>query len=356
MYAAIVATRANEIKGKLEQRRMYRRTRRGRNTRYRPARFLNRGASIQSGRLPPSVRHIVEAHLRERNFVESILPSSYITWHVELASFDIHKITNPNVIDYQKGRKFDFENTKAFILSRDKHSCQKCKATETKLAVHHINFKSNGGTDSPDNLVTLCNKCHKKLHLHKSAQKESLKLQTKIQANTKDATKVSIVKSQLRKQFGQFIETFGFETKAKRRILGFPKDHHVDALPASCEIGEVVDFPTFCFQKRLVSQGDYQQTSGTRSEKKIPTGKLFGLRKFDLVKTTKGVGFIKGKRSSGFFAISEIDGKSITDSVNVKKTVKRLSARRTVLVTRTQNEEALPPGAKATGFPRLEER
>ena len=40
----------------------------------------------------------------------------------------------------------------------------------------------------------------------------------------------------------------------------------------------------------------------------MPTGKLFGLRKFDLIQTSKGIGFVKGKRSSGYFAISDIHG------------------------------------------------
>ena len=46
-------------------------------------------------------------------------------------------------------------------------------------------------------------------------------------------------------------------------------------------------------RKRHLAKGDYQQTSGQRSEKRIPTGKLFGLRKFDLVATPKGVGIVK---------------------------------------------------------------
>jgi hypothetical protein len=342
IYMSEVYLRAEEIKRKLEQRQMYRRNRRGRKTRYRKARFLNRGASIAKGRLAPSTRHVADAHLRERDFVHSILPASHVRWTLELASFDIHKITNPDVVDYQKGRQVGFLNIKAYVLYRDHHTCQKCKAQNTELHVHHIVFRSNGGTDSPDNLVVLCGSCHKKLHDHPKTEKESLKLQSKQQKNTKDATKVSIVASQLRKHFGNFTETFGYETKEKRAILGFPKHHRIDALLASCSPGEIVNLKIAYFKKRCVSQGDYQQTSGARSEKQIPTGKLFGLRKFDLISTTNGTGFVKGKRSSGYFAISEIDGKKIHDSVNVKKTVVRLSARKTVLVQKLGDGALLP--------------
>ena len=244
---------------------------------------------------------------------------------------------------YQKGAKYGFENTKSYILSRDGYCCQKCKAKEVRLEVHHIVFKSKGGTDAPNNLVTLCSVCHSGIHSHKNAEKESLKLSKKVQSNTKDATKVSIVKSQLKKKFGNFRETFGYETKLKRKILGFPKAHAVDALMSTIEIGEVVDSPECqSFVKRCVSQGDYQQTSGPRSEKKIPTGKLFGFKKFDFVSTASGAGFVKGKRSSGYFAISGISGEKISDSVNVKKSAKRLAARKTVLILRKMEERFLP--------------
>ena len=79
----------------------------------------------------------------------------------------------------------------------------------------------------------------------------------------------------------------------------------------------------------------YQAETTLRAEeikKKIPTGKIFGLRKFDLVKTVKGcTGFIKGKRSTGFFSLGTLEGKAINNSVNVKKGCKRIAARKTIL-------------------------
>lgn len=85
------------------------------------------------------------------------------------------------------------------------------------------------------------------------------------------------------------------------------------------------------FVRRLVSKGDYRQTMGIRSEKSIPTGKMFGFRKFDLLKTSKGIGFTKGKRSSGYFSLMDVLGNKITDSVNIKKNATRLAARSLIL-------------------------
>jgi hypothetical protein len=98
---------------------------------------------------------------------------------------------------------------------------------------------------------------------------------------------------------------------------------------------------------RHVAKGDYQQTSGARSEKRIPTRKLFGLRKFDLIETKKGTGFVKGKRSSGYFAIMDIEGRDVTASVDVRKNIVRLAARTATLVAGVRLLPALKDGGSA---------
>jgi 5-methylcytosine-specific restriction endonuclease McrA len=317
-----------DVSKKMEQRKMYRRNRRGRKTRYRKARWQNRASTRRNGRLAPSIKSKVDSHLREKKFVESILPIS--KWKIETASFDIHKISNPNVKrwDYQKGNQKDFYNVKAYILHRDGYQCQKCKTKKGKLHVHHIIFRSKRGTNTPDNLITLCEECHDRLHNGEFEIKG-------VRSKTKHATEAGIVKSQLKKQFGIFEECFGYETKFKReQILRLPKSHVNDAIAICCEEGELVDTSTDVYFKKHVANGDYQQRTGKHSEKVIPTGKLFGLRKFDYIQTPKGFGFVKGKRSSGFFAISDLDSRLINPSVNVKKDCIRLKARTTTLIER----------------------
>jgi hypothetical protein len=79
--------------------------------------------------------------------------------------------------------------------------------------------------------------------------------------------------------------------------VSWDKTHANDAVAIALE-GELVNSPLVLYRKKHVVKGDYQQTKEKRSEIRIPTGKLFGLRKFDLILTSKGIGFIKGKRSS----------------------------------------------------------
>lgn len=50
-------------------------------------------------------------------------------------------------------------------LLRDKNICQKCGYSALRyMQVHHILFRRNGGHDGVDNLITLCNSCHRLVH------------------------------------------------------------------------------------------------------------------------------------------------------------------------------------------------
>ncbi len=325
IYQAEISLRY-DVSKKLKRKAMYRRARRSRKTRYRPARWLNRAASKKDGRLAPSLLSKIASHLREKKQVEAILPIS--NWKVETASFDIHKITNPNVqgYAYQEGNQKDYYNVKAYVLHRDNYQCQAKRAIKHHpiLNVHHLIFRSKGGTDTPTNLLTLCQQCHTDLH------KDKFTL-TAQRSKTKHATEMGIIKSQLKRLWG-FEETFGYETKFKREhLLQLEKSHANDAIAICCEDNEWVTQNRWIFYKKHVSSGDYQQTKGTHSEKKIPTGKLFGLRKHDLIKTQKGISFVKGKRSSGYFSLSDIHGKTLHASASVKKNTVRLTARSTTL-------------------------
>lgn len=298
--------------GKKGRRSVYRRNRRVRKLRYREKRYNNRGNSIKSGRITPSLRSKIESHLKERKFVESILPVT--NWILELASFDIHKISNPSVSKkygwtYQKGELKGYYNIKAFVLNRDNYICQYCKGKEKdkRLETHHIIWRSNGGADHQDNMIILCKTCHDKIHKKIIILKKKGKI-----SNTKHATQMGIIKSQLKKQFGEFKETFGYETKYKReQILKLPKSHSNDAISICCAEGEIVKPLDNILIKKCVSKGDYQQTKGKRSEKKIPTGKLFGFRKFDKIEYLNNIYFIKGRMSTGYVILSDVLGNKI---------------------------------------------
>jgi 5-methylcytosine-specific restriction endonuclease McrA len=343
LYAAEVKLRS-DISDKMTQRASYRRTRRGRKTRYRAPRFNNR--TRKEGWLTPTLRSKLQAHEREISFVKSILPVSKTT--IETASFDIHRITNPAVVNYQNGRMKGFYNAKAFVLERDSHLCQKCKGAskDRKLHVHHIVFRGHCGTDSPDNLVTMCEKCHNGLHKHKDAEKISLTLQKKRQMKTTGATQVSTICAYLKTKL-EFEEAFGYETKFNRERMGYAKDHYLDAICVGVGDEEVIQLPDVIYKKARVSKGDYKQTAGAGSEKKSPTGKIMGFRKFDKVSWNGSEYFIKGRMSTGYAILMDIDSKKVELKPIPKfATMTRIAARNTCLISRTIVEKTLSPSSE----------
>jgi 5-methylcytosine-specific restriction endonuclease McrA len=49
------------------------------------------------------------------------------------------------------------------VLGRDGWRCQN-RGSRSNLEVHHKEFRSQGGDDSEENLITLCVKCHSIFH------------------------------------------------------------------------------------------------------------------------------------------------------------------------------------------------
>ena len=345
LYTAKTTIR-NDIKEKMDQRRMYRRNRRNRKTRYRKPRFLNRGNSIRADRFSPTMISKIHSHIKEIEFVKSILPISKLV--LETATFDPHLMKNPALANekikhwgYQRGANYGFENTKAMVLDRDDYKCHICKTKKknVKLEVHHIVFRSNGGSNDADNLITLCHDCHKKLHDGKA----KLNLKGKPKGQLSHATQMNSIRIQLLKYYPEAIETFGYVTKANRFNLGIDKDHHIDACVIASG-GNEFKIKSYLLLKRDIPEGDKQQTKGIMSEQRLNTSKIQGFRKFDKVKYFGKEYFIKGRMSSGYAVLMDIDGNKI-DFSNFSKGYKtpklsfckRISARRSQIICVTKN-------------------
>lgn len=345
LYTAKTIIR-NDIKEKMDQRRMYRRNRRNRKTRYRKPRFLNRCSSVKKNRFSPTMISKIHSHIKEIEFVKSILPVSKLV--LETATFDPHLIKNPALANpyiarwgYQRGANYGFENTKAMVLDRDGYKCHICKTKKknVKLEVHHIVFRSNGGGDEADNLITLCHDCHKKLH----DGKVKLNLKGKPKGQLNHATQMNSIRIRLLKYYPEAIETFGYVTKANRCNLGIEKDHHIDACIIASG-GNEFKIKSCLLLKRDIPEGDKQQTKGIRGEQRLNTAKIQGFRKFDKVKYFGKEYFIKGRMSSGYAVLMNIEGDKI-DFSNFPKgyktpklgLCKRISARRSQLICVTKN-------------------
>ena len=341
VYTSKVIIR-NDIKEKMDRRRIYRRNRRNRKTRYRKARFNHRRNSIRSDRFSPTMISKFHSHIKEIEFIKSILPITKLV--LETGTFDPHLLKNPSLANpkiakwgYQRGTNYGFENTKAMVLNRDEYKCHICKTKKqgVKLEVHHIIFRSNGGGDSPENLITLCHDCHKKLHNGEI----KLKLKGEPKGQLKHATQMNSIRIQLLKYYPEAVETFGYITKANRQNLNIAKDHHLDACVVASGGRTITNLNELVYVKRDVPRGDIQQTKGIRSELRIETGKIHGLRKFDKVRYFGREYFIKGRMSSGYAVLMDIYGGKVDfnhfgkGNKTPKLTLcKRISSRRNQLI------------------------
>lgn len=154
--------------------------------------------------------------------------------------------------------------------------------------------------------------------------------------NLKYATHMSIIRSRLLREYPNAIETFGFVTSENRNHLKLEKDHYIDACVIASGGLEFKELDVI-YRKNRVPVQDRILTKGVRGEQKLPIGKIFGFKKFDKVEYLGEICFIKGRRSSGFFVLMDINN----DSIDFRnrggkqnpsyKYLKRVNARKSVL-------------------------
>lgn len=318
LYSGEVILR-NDVVELLSTRRESRRARRNR-LRYRKLRFENRVKSKRLGWVAPSVRHRIDAHIRVIDNVCSILPISRII--IEVAQFDTQKINNPNISgnEYQKGDQLGFWNVREYVLARDGHKCQHCKGKSKDhiLNVHHIESRKTGG-DSPSNLITLCETCHKEYH------KGNIDLKVKRGKSLRDAAVMGIMKwklyDELKSKYDNVSMTFGYITKYNRIKYGIEKSHTSDAFVISRNFNAKRIERQYL--KRLIRRHNRQihkmkiLKGGKKKNNQAPF-EVFGFRLFDKVLYNNEICFIYGRRKSGCFDIRDFDGKN-SKNVTYKK-------------------------------------
>lgn len=320
----------NDVVKLLSARRVLRRSRRSRKTRYRKPRFNNRVHSKHKGWLAPSVEVKIQEHITAIKNVCKILPVSEI--HVETAEFDLQRLKAmeegkplPVSTDYQLGEQYDFYNTRQYVLHRDGYICQCCGThdNDVKLHVHHIESRQTGG-DAPNNLITLCEHCHKALH----EGKFELPKGRKRGKSYRDAAFMGIMRNTLLERLKKEVDvpvmmTYGYITKYWREKAGLEKSHINDAIRIS-EHPYAKPLDTYYLTKavrhhnRQIHKVNFSK-DGIRKRNQTPY-LVKGFRLFDRVLYQGKSYFIFGRRATGFFDIRTLDGTKVNKgSVSYKK-------------------------------------
>ena len=311
----------NDIVNLLSTCRELRHSRRSRKLRYRKPRFNNRKRG--EGWLAPSVEQKVNSHVTMIAKVNKILPISNII--VEVASFDIQKIKNPDIKgkDYQKGEQLNFWNIREYILFRDGHKCQCCKgkSKDKILNVHHIESRKVGG-NAPNNLITLCETCHTGYH------KGTIKLPKTIHRGMsfKNAAFMGIMRwafyEKLKIIYSDVKLTYGYITKNTRIENELPKEHFIDARCISGNPNAISNGDVYYYKKvRCHNRQIHKLTilkGGYRKRNQAPY-EVKGFRLYDKVLVQGQTAFIFGRRVDGRFAVRKLDGTKINEQLSYKK-------------------------------------
>lgn len=319
LYEAEIELR-NDIVKLLSDRREQRRGRRNRKTRYRKPRFNNRRR--KDGWLAPSVQNKVDSHLTAIRKVHEILPVTKVI--VEVASFDIQKIKNLDIkgTEYQKGEQLGFWNVREYVLWRDNHTCQCCKgkSKDKVLNVHHIESRKTGG-NAPNNLITLCETCHKGYHNGTIVLPNAIKRGMRF----RDAAFMNIMRwtlyENLKKIYNNVSLTYGYITKNIRINNGLSKSHYFDA---RCISGNPTAKPLgYYFYQRKVRCHNRKihkckiNKGGIRKRNQAAFV-VHGFRLYDKVRWDGHECFIFGRRSTGRMDLRLLDGTHINASVGFK--------------------------------------
>lgn len=320
LLAAQVELRS-DVANLLSTRRELRRTRRNRKTRYRKSRFENR--KKKDGWLAPSIEQKVESHLKVIRLVHKLLPITKTT--IEVAQFDAQKIKNPDIKseEYQQGEQMGFWNVREYVLARDGHRCVHCKgkSKDPILNVHHLESRKTG-SNSPSNLVTLCETCHKAYH------REEFDLKVKRGTTLRDAAVMNIMRwavyKRAKAEFGNVYLTYGYITKHTRIENGIAKSHAADAFCIAKNVNAMrleFFFMCRCVPRHTRALHVANPKKGGIRRSTIASHKIGKSRfqRFDMVRWMGKECFIFGS-THGNVVLRKIDGVKVheTQAVNIK--------------------------------------
>lgn len=276
-----------DVKHLMDARRGYRRYHRA-HKRYRKARFDNRSSSKRKGRIAPSILQKRQAVMRVLSWLNRWLRMD--SYWLEDVAIDIRAMVDgykPYRWQYQESNRLD-ENIRKAVILRDGCKCRECGRGNTVLEVHHIRPKRLDGSNTLNNLITLCGRCHQKTEGREEEYMQHYydMLAASECRNLNHASHVMIGKNWLREQLsglGDLHLTTGGDTANRRIDWNIEKSHSNDAIcvtelkPDRCDVKEWLIKPM-------------------RRQSKAKTDNVLGIRHRDLVEYT----FKNGETHRGY--------------------------------------------------------
>lgn len=251
VFAAELTHRGAAIRDALASRRALRRARRGRKTRYRQARFLNR--TRPNGWLAPSLQHRVLTISTWVDRFRRLAPVAALSQ--ELVRFDTQLMENPEIsgVVYQQGELAGYEIREA-LLEKWGRCCAYCGVVDVPLQVEHIVPRARGGSNRFSNLTLACELCNREKGARPveeflaNRQTVLARIKTTARKPLDAAAAVNSTRWVLfeeLKRTGLPVETgSGGRTKFNRSNLNLPKTHWLDAACVGASGAELRADPT----------------------------------------------------------------------------------------------------------------
>ena len=224
------------------------------------------------GWLTPTANQLLQTHISEVKQLMKILPITDFV--IELNKFDFAKLKDPTLQKWQYGKGSLYQtNLKDLIDEEQDHHCLLCKNPIEHY--HHIVHKADNGSDTVENMVGLCKKCHTRVHKN---QKVEEKVLSKKEGLEKKFAGTSILNQIFKPYIIWLIKTFGEDhvfitdgkTTAKfRNDHNVPKTHELDAYCIACSILEnpIINYDCVVFEEKQFRHHNRQLINSTRERK-----------------------------------------------------------------------------------------
>lgn len=181
------------------------------------------------GWITPTARQCVQTHISIIRQICKILPVK--DWTLEYNKFAFMVLEHGKIygLDFQNGRLKGYDSAENYVFALQDGHCALCDGSIDHY--HHIVPRHLGGSNTPENLVGLCEDCHSELHTNKKLL-DRIGLKKKYAGTSIINTAMPFIYNEIEVMFGKehtHVCT-GQDTFAFRKEHDIAKDHFADAV------------------------------------------------------------------------------------------------------------------------------
>lgn len=257
---------------------------------------------------------------------------------------------NPDIQgkEYQQGDAYGYYDVRYFVFARDSYTCHVCKKKNKILQTHHIVYKSKGGSDKANNLITVCDDCH----THENHQKGNIFWEWMVKGkklpNYRETPFMNTIRKKVFNKYPNSKIVYGSQTTTQRKELGLEKSHYNDALAISGVEKDYIDdtgvFKIKQFRKKKRSLHEATARKGRkepnrkakRNEKNTKYSNGFYLN--DKIRVFGKTGWVTGFCSGGAY-VKDINDTYITVP---NKSYKQVSFKNLEFLNHNNNWQFIP--------------